>query len=256
MVNFRFKFDPDQARTNNIGQAAGIPEGHAAQSPEFNSISAHYIELAPTAFTQLGEGQVLYTGAETDEGGDTAVDFDEANVVAEDELFFSIPVSQIAAGNYEWLRVSLSYQNYSIDFKALGLDLEGTIASFIAYNTYIRSHRIDQDELTVNDNRLQGYWAFETQYQTISGQAPAGATTVPNPLFNSAPIPSGSCVVTGAFANPLQISGNETEDINVEISLSTNNSFEWVDNNGNDIYEPLDDEAVVDMGIRGMIPSF
>ncbi len=256
MVNFRFKFDPEQERTNSIGQTASLPSGHASQSPDFNSISAHYIELAPTAFTQLGEGQVLYQGAETTSGGEKAVDYAQASVVDEGELFFSIPLSQIAAGTYEWIRVSLSYQNYDIDFKALGLNLRGTIASFIAYNTYIESHTVKQDVLQVNENRRQGYWAFETQYQTVSGQAPEGATTVPNPLFDSAPIPAGSCVVTGDFPSALQITGNETEDIEIELSLSTNNSFEWIDNNGNGLFEPLDGELVVDMGIRGMQPSF
>lgn len=89
-----------------------------------------------------------------------------------------------------------------------------------------------------------------------SGQAPAGATTVVNPLFNTSPIPAGSCVVTAAFANgKLKITGSETKDIVVECSFSTNKSVEWKDLNPNGKWEPLKGETLVDMGIRGLIPT-
>ena len=55
----KFQFDPNQVRLNNLGQPATIPSGHAAQSPDFRKISAHYFELAPTAYTQLKE--LFYT---------------------------------------------------------------------------------------------------------------------------------------------------------------------------------------------------
>ena len=82
----------------------------------------------------------------------------------------------------------------------------------------------------------------------------SSGTTVVNPLFNSSPIPAGSCVVTGQFASTLHITGSETEDLTIVVSLSTNDSFEWVEHGGNAVYEPLQGDTVVDMGIRGMIP--
>ena len=72
-----------------------MPAGHAAQTPNFNSISAHYIELAPSPFTLLGEGAVLYKGEETEAGGETAIDFSKATLVDEGETFLSIPISSI-----------------------------------------------------------------------------------------------------------------------------------------------------------------
>lgn len=251
---FKFKFDPNQVRLNNIGLPAELPANHAGQNPNFNSISAHYVELAPSPFTLLGEGAVLYTGPETEAGGEKAIDFKQAMVVAENEVFLSIPINTIAAGNYEYLRVSLSYQNYDINFKAFGLNQTGTLASFIGYNNYIESYTIKSNSVTVNGNRKQGYWGFDNTFSgAIDGQAPEGAVTVPNPLFNSSPIPQGSCIVTGPFANGLTITGEETEDVNVTISLSTKDSFEWIDD-GDGEFEPLDGEAVVDMGIRGLVP--
>jgi hypothetical protein len=77
---------------------------------------------------------------------------------------------------------------------------------------------------------------------------------VVNPLFATSPIPDGSCVVTGQFASALQITGNETEDVVITVSVSTNKSFEWVEHGANSYYEPLQGDTVVDMGIRGMIP--
>jgi len=85
-----------------------------------------------------------------------------------------------------------------------------------------------------------------------TGQAPG--TTVPNPIFATSPIPAGSCVVTGAFAAPFTVTGTETEDIVIIVSLSTNKSFEWIENDGNNVFDPINGETVVDMGVRGMIP--
>lgn len=263
---FKFRFNDQQARLGNIGLPAGIPAGNAGQSPNFNGISAHYIELAPGPFTALGTGEVLFVGPETTIGGETALDFDQAIIKGECEDFIRIPFSTIDAGSYTWIRVSLAYQNYDIEYLFNNQMYSGTVASFIGYNNYITSYDINTETIDVNENRLQGYWGFETTLnflgidftETVTGQAPPGATTVPNPLFDSSPIPSGSCVVTGPFGSALEITGNETEDIVVVLSLSTNNSFEWIDTNGDDRYEPLNanfeptGEVPVDMGVRGL----
>jgi hypothetical protein len=263
---FKFRFDSTQARLNAIGQPSVMPIGHSGQSPKFNGMSAHYIELAPSATTLLGLGEIIYHAAEVNTGGSTAIDFSKARVAGQEEEFFSIPLRYVQAGTYEWLRVSLAYQNYDIRYKQGTIEGTGTIASFIGYNTFIQSVKIKNTDLAVNANKLQGFWAFETSvfgtsYQT-SGQAPPGATTVPNPVFATSPIPSGSCVVTGAFLNatgqnaPLVISGTETKDVVVTVSLSVNKSFEYTDLNGDGKFEPAAGDQVVDMGVRGMLPSW
>ena len=254
----KFQFDPNQVRLNNLGQPATIPSGHAAQSPDFRKISAHYFELAPTAYTQLTEGTVLYHADETTQGGSVAIDFSKAVVVGEGEAFLRIPLSQVAQGNYEYVRVSLAYQEYNISIRNNGADYLGKLASFVGYNSYITTHSIGNNSFPVNANRLQGYWAFalnDFPYAT-SGQAPAGATTVPNPIAATSPIPSGSCVVTGKFAQNLIINGNETRDVVITLSLSSNNSFEWQEVTSDGKYEPSIGENVVDMGLRGLIPTY
>ena len=221
----------------------------------------------------LGAGEVLYVGEETDAGGTNAIDYCASTLTGQEEIFFSKPLSEITSGTYKWLRVSLAYQNYDITYKADGLpgngQATGTVASFIGFRTFINEYLINGNTHAPSaiaggvGNHAQGYWAFETNILGTNyftdGQAPAGATTVPNP-FTTSPIPAGSCVVTGQFVNnasansPLVITGLETEDIVITVSLSTNKSFEWHEVNANGLYEPLAGEEVVDMGIRGLKP--
>ncbi len=275
-MQFKFKFDATQPRLNNIGQPAVIPAGHAAQTPEFREMSVHYIELAPSAFTLLGAGAIVYKGAETTAGGDNAVNFDQVAKGADGQVFTTISLLGVPPGTYEWVRASVTYQNYEVKFNINNIPIignlsqqKGTVASFVGFNTYISSITPRTKTLTVNDDKKQGFWAFETNLsapydsynQLYSGEAPAGATTVVNPLFASSPIPAGSCVVTGKFATPLVVTGIETKDLTVTLSFSINQSFEWVDDNGNgqlDIYADgvTPAEKIVDMGLRGLIPEW
>ena len=200
----------------------------------------------------------MYTGPSTTLGGANAIDFSQAKIVGEGEAFLSIPLKNLSAGSYEYVRVSLSYQNYNINVRASGSDYVGTLASFVGYNNYITTHSVAGNSFVVNDDKLQGYWAFAIPSvgYSASGQTPAGATTVPNPIATTSPIPSGSCLVTGKFANNFVVTGNETKNVEVQLSLSINNSFEWQEVNADGKFEPSAGENVVDMGLRGLIPSF
>lgn len=257
-VNFIFKFDSTQVRLNAIGQPSPMPAGNAGQSPRFNSMSAHYVELAPNATTALGSGTILYKAPEVSTGGASAIDFSNSKFAGNNQVFLSVPVKSFAAGTYNWLRISLAYQNYNIYMNALGQTIDATLASFIGFRTYLSNFKVKDSTVTVNANKLQGYWALEGKFSGIgflsTGQAPPGATTVPNPLFATSPIPQGSCVVTAQFTTPFIVTGNETKDINIIVSLSTNKSFEWIDVDGNGTYDPNNGDLVIDMGIRGMIP--
>lgn len=255
----KFQFDSTQVRLNNLGLPSTIPTGRGAQSPRFNKMSGHYVEFAPLPTTLLGQGDVVYQAPETTLGGATAIDHDLGIAVGQGGEFLNIPLSELSPGTYQYLRVSLAYQNYDIRFGFAGQMYDGTIASFIGYNTYIGSFLVHDSTVTVNGNRAQGYWAFEVLNPPIptpvsSGTGTPGSTTVVNPLFATSPIPAGSCLATGAFLTPLVITGTETQDKVIVVSLSTNKSFEWTELDGDNIFEPVDGEAVVDMGVRGLIP--
>lgn len=250
----KLKFDPNQERLNNLGQPASVATGNAAQSPTISRMSANYIEFAPNSLTGLGDGEIIFEGAKTTAGGEEAIDFQNAVFAGNNDVFLSVPLSQVSPGDYNWVRVSLAYQEGNIDLLVNGVDYTGTLGSFVGYNTYISSLNLNGNTFNINENKLQGFWAFEALGLTSQGQTPPGATTVPNPLFDSSPIPQGSCVVTGQFENGLTLIGNETEDIVVTLSFSINNSFEWTEVNADGKYEPGAGEQVVDMGLRGLIP--
>jgi len=280
-LRINFKFDDTQERLDNLGNPANLPTGHAAQTPNFKDLSVHFIEFVPNQLTTYRGGAEVYQGAEVPAsnfnafGFNTAINFDEAKLAADGELFYELPLNQIAPDTYEHLRVSVAYQNYDVQYNFINIPLlgnslneTGTISSFLGYNTYISS--IQPNTLTeeVNDFKLQGFWAFETSLTGVlsayndvySGDAPQGSTTVVNPFPNSG-VPPGTCVVAGSFASPLTLTGNESEDVEVTLSFSINNSFEWIDSNGNGSWDiDLDNggpnggiESVVDMGVRGLV---
>jgi hypothetical protein len=248
----KLHFDSLAPRLDNFGNPATIPSDHSAQSPVFHSMSAHYIEFAQTMYTQLGAGCILYHGAETTAGGSNAVDFNKAIIKGDGEIFLKVPLKNITPATYEWVRMSLTYQNYSLKYRYNGSDYTGRLASFVGFNTYIQNFTVWNQNVSINANKLQGYWAFENLGVVVQGQAPA--TTVPNPLSATSPVPAGSCVVTGNFDTPFTITGNETQDIICTMNLSTNKSFEWYDANMDGKYEPGAGDYPTDMGLRGLKP--
>ena len=250
---FKFHFDGEGERLNNLGVPEAMPEGHAGQDPAFRGLSAHYIELVDDPYTPVGDGLILYQGAETTLGGGAAIDFREAVIVGEGEEFARIPLRDLTSGSYPYFRISLSYQNFDIDLKAENGEVyPTTLASFVGYNTYIESFTLNEETIEVNGNKLQGYWGLEILGNTLQGQTPEGATTVPNPFWDSAPIPQGSCIVTGAFDKPLTFSEDMDDDVVLNVHITTNQSFEWIDVIPDGVWEPSAEENVVDMGTRGI----
>ncbi|MBS1594728.1 MAG: hypothetical protein JST90_10395 [Bacteroidetes bacterium] len=268
--------DSTQARLDNFGNMSTLPSGHAGQSPIFHIMASHYIELAQNANTALGAGAILYKTATTTAGGAEAIDFTQEAKGNTGDVIYSVELDSVPPGTYQYLRVSLAYQNYDVTFRVdttlyynsvavpIHQDFPCTIASFVGYNTFLSSYTINTQSITVNGNKLQGYWGAEEKIdlsaygysQTFTQTGQAQSTTVVNPISATSPIPAGSCVVTAGFQpGSLTITGNETQDIVVTVGLSTNKSFEWQDLNGNGKWDALSGENVVDMGIRGMVPT-
>ena len=275
-LNITFIMDADAERLDNLGNPAAVPEGNAAQNPDFDILGVHFIGLYPDKFTPYDEGVTITSTATTGSGGELAIDFDSELFFNEEINTLSVPLSYVAAGSYEYIRASVGYQKYTIAYNLEGaeteipdwpegvddnIDVDGIVASFLGYNTYIGNYVIKDQAVPVNGNKAQGYFGLETKgniegfvfAQVTQGEAPR--TTVPNPISETSPVPEGSCIVTGQFPSALVIPANATEDINIEVVISINNSFEWEDANGNGKYEPLLGENVVDMGTRGVFPS-
>jgi hypothetical protein len=264
-LTFKVDFDETLPRLGNFGQDVSVGAGNAAQHPNMKSVSLHYIELAPDSLTALGNGQIMYKGPETTAGGANAVNIEEAIFAGPGQTFVSVNLADLAPGTYEWIRVSLTYQNYEIDYyynqsPLTNMNLTGNLASYVGFNNYITSHVVKDSNVVVNSNKLQGYWAFEWGLEYLGGtyggvsQGDGAGVTVVNPISSTSPVPAGSCVVTGKLATPLVITGNETSDKSIMLAFSINNSFEWNEINVDGKYEPSVGETVVDMGLRGLHP--
>ena len=111
-VYIKIVTDSTQERLNNLGAPSTVPAGHAALSPLFHKISAHYIEFTPNMYTALGAGEVVYHADETNAGGANAIDFAKARIAAPGEIFVAVPISSFTPGTYEYVRASLLYQNF------------------------------------------------------------------------------------------------------------------------------------------------
>ncbi len=283
---FQFQFDPQQERLDGFGNPIALPDDHAAQSPDFNSMSVHYIEFVPNQFTFVGDGAVVYEGqtqdADTGSGFDKAIVWKEAIQSGAGEVFHQISLGDLPPGTYEYLRASVTFQNFDVRFNLINQpsplpaelnNQSGTLASFIGFNTFIDDLSVKNHTIAVDADKPQGFWAFEPlldqPYQDLyleyanptgveTGQAPPGSTTVVNLLEEfGVTLPQGSCIVTGKLTEPLTITGDEADDLTVTLSFSVNQSFEWIDTNNNDEWDfdvgNQTVEQVVDMGLRGLV---
>jgi hypothetical protein len=229
---FKIKFDSSQERLDSFGQVATVQDGYAAQSPNISLTSIHYIELVPNENTPFGEGEIIYEGEVTDAGGETAIDFDNAILVGNNEIFTTIPIETINTNNYPYIRIIASYQKGTFDFlQPDGTIVEGEYNLFLGNKTFYSElqHEDCMDINSFNVNRDHGYFVFGVPSSPsdpgICGVLPIqGDITEVNPINGSASVPENHGIITGIFENGLTISGIEADDIVITLSLSTKNS--------------------------------
>ncbi len=279
-INFKIKFDPLQERLNSQGLSAGIGSGNAAQTPAMNSIGIEGLEILKNAYSKTGEGSMLFNIPKTMAGGSSAIDYSKLIIVKDGDVFLSASIRNIPPGKYEWMRTSVSCQNFDLRVNMVNIPFVGNLpdervafATFMGSNNYISKYKIWEKEDVVNGNKDRGYWCLETKFNTAfnslntvyRGQLAENSITFVNPIAQTSPSLTGSADVVGRFETPLSISGAETEDINVVLTLSTNNMFEWeesINRNGKwDINaqgangQP-EFEKIKDIGFRGLKVSF
>ena len=90
---FKFKFEPNQERLGNFGEPQSIPQTHAAQTPTFNIMGAHYIELSKQNDIPAYNGTFIYESPVTNKGGAEAIDFDQALYAADGEIFYTTEIN-------------------------------------------------------------------------------------------------------------------------------------------------------------------
>ena len=226
MLRVKFEFDETLPRLDNFGLPAAVPDGHAGQMPQFGNMSVHWIELVEEFWTPIGNGTIIYSGNQTDVG---VIDHSAAIIANAGEYWLNIPLTDIEPGTYKYLRTSVAYQEYTASFNlvnnivdwieakygsiaASAIDIDsvepgtGYVQSFLGFETYIGTIENQGLELEVNADKLQGFWTFTELFdnsllnegtyadRTIKyGDGTPGATTVPNPFWQSVETPEGLC---------------------------------------------------------------
>lgn len=279
-IYFKIKFDPLQERLNSQGLSTGIGSGNAAQTPAINSIGIEGLEILKTAFSKAGEGSLLFSIPKTTAGGSAAIDFSKLIIVKDGDVFLTTPVRNIAPGKYEWLRASVACHNFDLRINMFNIPFVGNLtdervafAGFLGAKNYITKYKIWEKEDVVNGNKDRGYWCLETKFDAAfnslntiyRGQMMDKNITFVNPISQTSPSQTGSADVVGRFETPLSISGAETEDITVVLTLSVNNMFEWEENinrngkwdiNAQGANGQPEFEKIKDIGFRGLKVSF
>jgi hypothetical protein len=275
-VHFIIKFDPLQERLNDKGVAVPIPTGRATQTPNLNQIGVECLEIAANANTPVNKGIPVFQSVLKSSGNETITDYAQLKMVKDGETIVSVPMSKLGVGKFEWVRLGVAYQNFDILFSMQEVpfagnftDERGSFAAFLSKSNYITTHTVATKSETINGNKPQGYWVFETKFPSayatlnrlFNGKIPDSTLTFVNPLHATAPLPTGSNLIVGRFDTPLSITGQENQDITVTLTLSTNKSFEWEesilrngkwDSNAQANTGQPSVERVVDVGFRGL----
>ena len=276
MLHFVVKFDPLQEKLGNNGLPTTLKTGLAAQTPAMNSIGISGIELVKDDFTKFGQGVDVFSTPETTSGGEKALDYQQVRMLKEGEIVVSVPLKNVAAGTYNWIRTTVAAQNFDVQFNMTNVPFagnflkeRGALASFSTANNYITTYKVFSKTDSVRANKKQGYWSFETKLnqaykpydKMFNGQSSVGTFTSPNPLLQTAPTPLDNTILTGRFDTPLSITGSETQDVTVILTLSCNKSFEWeetINRNGEWDFnlQPVPGqpsvERIVDVGLRSL----
>jgi hypothetical protein len=272
-VSFRFRFDPNQARLDSLGQVSSVPSGNAAVSVSPQKMSIHYIELFNDPNTPIGQGVIAYKTAEEPSqlpGYTSAILFDKSLKVGENTVFLKIPKSRLGSGTFQYIRVGVGYMKFDTKFDLINVPFFGkkenqnaTLAAFTGYNTKINKYVLYSQEVTVNSEKQKGYWAIETRldsplqsFNTVKEGQLAYPLTVVNELSGTLPSLPRNSIMTGKFKQPITVVQSDTVSFGLSLVFSNNNFFEWKDANGNGKWD-IDAgnntiEDVVDFGLRGV----
>ncbi len=263
--------DPFQERLDNEGRVSPVSSSNLSLSPKLNSIAVEHIELLPSEPTRLFSGATLYSVNNKQTINDTTVSSDRLIFTPSDKPLSTSFLKPLQGKTFEWVCVWLAYQNFDVRFNLNNVpnigtltDESSTFSTFLAAKTFISRHKVITKEDIVNDFRLKGYWVFETNLRAAfaayngvyRGQLSPTTVTAVNPLSASVTTPRYSSVFIARLDKPITITGDEKKDINITLTFSTNQAFEWRDNNRNGRWDidaqNIHNEPIINFGLRGM----
>jgi hypothetical protein len=287
-LRLRVNFDTQGERFDANGELAEVPEGRAAYTPEMRELRISSIELVPDENTPVGQGVMLYEAATRVVFGEEITELDQTISTAGGIVANRFNFQDIPAGTYPYVRVGLASAKYqlnydlhyhvkdSTDTDSIPPDftvpveltqLSGGMAVLYS-DAWVNTLTPFNITLDINQQKRQGYYAFETSFtssfelgnnvyvDSLFNTIP----TLPNPISATAPTPESSGIITGVFDTPLEVTGQESEDVLVDLTFSTNQAFEWVDPNNDgrwDVWILAETwERISDFGLRSLEASW
>lgn len=263
--------DPFQERLDNNGRPAPVASSNLSLSPKLNTIAVEHIELLTSEPTRLFSGATLYSANNKQTVNDTTVSIDKLVFTGQGTPLSTSSLRSLQGKTFQWICVWLAHQSFDVRFNLNNVpnigtitDEGGTFNAFLAANTFISRYKVITKEDVVNDYRPRGYWFFETNlraafasYNTFyRGQLAPLSVTAVNPLAASMVTPRRSSIFIARLEKPMTITGEEKNDVNITLTFSTNQAFEWRDNNRNGRWDidaqNIQNEPVINFGLRGM----
>jgi len=249
-LNFSFKFDSLQDRLDNSGMLSSIPGNHRALSPKNPGFRIGYIELLSDPSTPAGYGVRIFGTGQVSNSFDTGYPCCQG-VIDENENFSTPYLALQDPTTFNWMRIYFTYTHFDIDYKINGSPYETSVSGFLAEKSLTYYFEIRDSVYSEYSTKINGEWYLEADTPGYGVVLHGSAFTAsPNILYNTVPTPSNSCVVTCAIDPPLFF--DHPDNKTITISLSTNKSFEWIENSDPDFFEPFNGDTIYDFGIRGI----
>jgi hypothetical protein len=263
--------DPFQERLDNEGRPSPVSSSNLSLSPKLNTIAVEHIELLAANPTRLFSGATLFSANNKQTVNDTTVSLDKLVFTPQSTPLSTSYLKPLQGKTFEWICVWVAYQSFDVRFNLNNVpnigtitDENGTFNTFLAANTFISKHKVITKEDIVNDYRPQGYWLFETNLRAAfsaynsfyRGQLAPRSVTAVNPLAASLATPRHSNIFITRLDKPITITGEEKNNVTITLTFSTNQAFEWRDNNRNGRWDidvqNIQNEPIMNFGLRGM----
>jgi hypothetical protein len=240
-ANVTIVLDSNEERLDGNANPSVIPSGHGAQSPVSETLKIESIGFL--------------TG-ESESGGNSLQN--NYSVISVDINGSSGNVSgdfRHGSANFtaKYLRLTLSYEKFTIESKLHGNVENLHFLAFMKqyYNPY-ESILLGNDTINMDSVLNQGKWFLVLDNQGVDSLIDGTTTSItePNVLHSQLPNTSdNSCTIICPIDPPITFYKGEPR--NLQIKISCNHSFEWIEHSDPAFFEPLDGDTIYDFGLRG-----
>jgi hypothetical protein len=235
-ITYNILIDSTQERLDSNANPGITPSGHGSLSPRFNYLQINQI--------------YLFDSASQDDGWSTL--YNPLNITGSNGTTTVGSRYDGSKKTLNCLKISFSFQNYE-----LGCSIDGNYLSVNMLSFFSGSH-LGQDSLFIRDSvvyldtlKSRGEWYLEIDSVGMGAvlHRVTSTLTAPTILHNTNPLEDGAYSIICAITPPLTFTGDQKHTVN--ISISSNHCFEWIEHSNPGSFEPLNGDTVFDFGLRG-----